>query len=277
MNGFTGPIFGNEGEQYSIYDSATPYKVPPYALGQELWLSDGRRYRYGSMGAGAATPGLLYQSEVPDGNFDTLAVPTPSSPTASSPYNNQGNRLLRVTLPANAIVKDLWKEGYAVIEAAAGAGEGRAYKILTHPASAGSEDVNFTLAAGNGLQTSLNTSDKATFMRHPGAALIVHPAPPTAKLYGIAAAPVGATDYGWFQYKGPCACLVVGTHVIGGGIVATGTVTGSPDGSVEAAGTIITTTAATIAQITELMGAFIGTCMEVAPTTGFGMVMLNMS
>lgn len=268
MEQATGPVFGVEGEQFRIYDSAKSWNIP-YAIGQELWLSDGRRYRFGRMGASAAVTGKLYQSEVPDGNFDTLAVP-------SSALNVVGSRSLVVTLPANAITKDLWAGGYAVIEAAAGAGEGRAYKILSHPASAGSEDVTFTLAGGNGLQTALNTSDKVTFIKHPGADLIIHPAPPTALLYGIAAADIPATDYGWFQYKGPCPVLVVGTAVIGGGIVATGTVTGSPDGSVEAAGTIITTTAATIAQITELTGALIGVCMEVAPTTGYTMVMLDM-
>jgi hypothetical protein len=207
---------------------------------------------------------------VPDGNFDTLAVPT-------STLNVVNSRDLRVTLPANAVALNLWAQGYAVIEAAAGAGEGRMYKVLSHPASAGSEDITVRLAGGNGLQTALNTSDKVTFIKHPGDALIVHPAPPTAAVYGIAAAAVTALDYGWFQYRGPAACLVVGTHVIGGGICAAGTVTGSPDGSVEAAGVLITTTAATIAQITELTGALIGVCMEVAPTTGFGAVMLGMN
>ena len=56
-----------------------------------------------------------------------------------------------------------------------------------------------------------------------------------------------------------------------------GTVTGSPDGSVEASGVIITTTAATIAQITELMGGYVGVCIEVAPTTGYGAVMLDIA
>jgi hypothetical protein len=54
-------------------------------------------------------------------------------------------------------------------------------------------------------------------------------------------------------------------------------VTGSPDGTVEAAGVSITTTAATIAQVTEFTGALIGSCVEVAPTTGFGLVNLSMN
>jgi len=264
----TGPIFGNEGEQYNTYDTAFPHREPAYQLGQELWLSDGRRFRFGRAGTTACVAGKLYQSEVPDSNWDTQAVP-------ASTLNVVGSRDLRVTLGANAIVANLWAGGYAVIEAAAGAGEGRAYKILSHPASAGSEDVTFRLAAGNGLQTALNTSDKVTFMKHHMADVIIHPAPPTAAVIGIAAAPIPANDYGWFQYQGPCACFIVGTVVIGGAISPTGTVTGSPDGSVEASGTLITTTNPTIAQETEIIK--IGVCMEVAPTGDYGMVLLNMA
>ena len=245
------------------------YTTQRWPLGTELHLQDGRVYRFGRNGASvAAVQAFLYQSEVPDANFDTLAVP-------DSALNVVGSRSLRVTLPANSIVENLWKEGYAVIEAAAGAGEGRAYKIESHPASAGSEDVTFTLAPGNGLQTALNTSDKVTFMKHPVDRVIIHPAPPTAVVVGFASAPMSTSAYGWFQFRGPCPCMCVGTLVIGGGVAPTSTVTGSPDGTVEAAGTTITTTAATIAQITELYA--IGRCMEVAPTTGAGMVLLNMA
>lgn len=258
---FPNVIFGTEGEQYNSY---TTQRWP---LGTELKLGDGRSYRYGKNGAGAATAGFLFQSEVPDGNFDTQAVP-------SSAVNTAGNRTVRATLSANAIVKDLWAEGYAVTEAIAGAGEGYAYKIKTHPLSAGSEDVTFDLVTG--LKHTLTTADTITFVKHPYADTIIHPAPRTAALIGIAAGAIAAASFGWFAVRGPQPVAVVGTHVIGGGLIATGTVTGSPDGTVEAAGVAITTTAATIAQITELTGSYIGSCMEVAPTTGFGMALLNM-
>lgn len=259
---FPSVVYGPESERFNTYTSRR------WPLGTELHLQDGRRYRFGRCGASvAAVQAFLYQSEVPDGNFDTQAVP-------SSALNVVGSRELRVTLSANAIVENLWAEGYAVIEAAAGAGEGRAYKIASHPASAGSEDVTFTLAPGNGLQTALNTSDKVTFMKHHMDHVIIHPAPPTAAVVGIASAPVAASSYGWFQFRGPCPCMVVGTHVIGGSISPTGTVTGSPDGTVEATGVIITATAPTVAQETEIIR--IGICMEVAPTTAAGMVLLNM-
>lgn len=252
-----------ESERYNTYTSRR------YPLGTKLQLQDGREYRFGRVGASVASvQAFLYQSQVPDGNFDTQAVP-------SSALNVVGSRSLVATLSANAIVENLWAEGYAVIEAAAGAGEGRAYKIESHPASAGSEDVTFTLAPGSGLQTALNTSDKVTFMKHPLDAVIIHPAPPTAAVVGVASAPGAVNAYGWFQIRGPCPTMIVGTTVIGGSVSPTGTVTGSPDGTVEATGVIITTTAATIAQMTEIIR--IGICMEVAPTTGAGMTLLNMA
>jgi hypothetical protein len=260
------PVFinGFDGEQHNSY---TDKRWP---LGTHMVLQDGRAYRFGLNGGAAATAGKLFQSEVPDGNFDTQAIPA-----ATSTYNTAGLYALRVTLSANAIVKDLFADGYIVTEAAAGAGEGYAYKVKTHPASAGSEDVTFTLEVP--LKHTLNTSDTATLIRNPGAQVIIHPAPPTAALFGVAAGGIAAASYGWFAVRGPSPVLVVGTHVIGGGLNATGTVTGSPDGSVEASGVIITATAATVAQITELMGGYVGTCIEVAPTTGYGLANLNMA
>ena len=259
---FPNMIFGNEGEQFNSYTNKR------FPLGTQMLLQDGRRYRFGLNGAGAATAGFLFQSEVPDANHDTNAVPA-----AAATYNTAGTRNLRVTISANAIVANLWAEGYAVTEAAAGAGEGYAYKVKSHPASAGSEDVTFVLESE--LKHTLTTSDKVTFVRNPGAQVIIHPAPPTAALFGVAAGAIAAGSYGWFAVGGPQPVAVVGTHVIGGGLIATSTVTGSPDGTVEAAGTAITTTAATIAQFTEATGALVGRCMEVAPTTGFGLAMLT--
>ena len=253
---------GPESERFATYSKRI------WPLGTELHLQDGRKFRFGRQGNATAARGTLSQSEVPDPNFDTLAVP-------SSALNVAGSRDLVVTLPANAITADLWAEGYAVTEAAAGGGAGLAYKIESHPASAGSEAVTFRLAPGNGLRDALNTSDKVTFMKHPMDAVIIHPAPPTAAIQGFPQVNHVANNYGWFQFRGPCACLIVGTTVIGGGVKATGTVGGTPDGSVEATGTGITTTAATIAQITEITGGYVGVCMEVAPTTGFGMTNLN--
>lgn len=256
-------VYGPASERQNTYTK----KV--YPLGTELHLEDGRKYRFGRIGATDAAKGKLYQMEVPDGNFDTLAIP-------SSTLNVAGSRSLRVTLPASAIVKDLWADGWVTIEAAAGAGFGHTFQVDSNPASSGSEDITVTLKPGNGLVELLNTSDKATFLKHAMADIIIHPAPPTAMVVGVPNVTITTAQYGWIQFRGPCAVLVVGTHVIAGGIIAASTVTGSPDGAVEAAGTAITTTAATIAQITELTGSLIGVCMEVAPTTGYGTVDLRL-
>ena len=90
-----GPIFGNEGEQYTIYPANKPHQVPPYGLGQELWLTDGRKYRFGRAGSSTTcVPGKIYQSEVPDGNFDTLAIPAPSALAGSVTRSSRLPRLL---------------------------------------------------------------------------------------------------------------------------------------------------------------------------------------
>lgn len=258
-------IHGTEGEQFNSYSDQR------WPLGTLMVLQDGRGYRFTKNASGAAgAAGRLFQSAVPDGNFDTLAVPA-----AASTYNTAGLRSLRITLPATAVAKDLWAEGYAVTEAAAGAGEGYAYKVVTHPASAGSEDITLTLASP--LKHTLNTSDTVTMLKNLYDSVLIHPAPPTASLVGVVAGDIAVSSYGWLAVHGPQPCLNVGTLVIGGGVIAASTVTGSPDGSVEPAGTAITTTAATIAQITELTGSLIGKCVEVAPTTGFGLVNLDMN
>lgn len=251
-----GPIWGPEGEQFKIYNATKAWSIP-YLLGQELRIGE-RVFRFTRAGATALIPGKLYQMELPDANFDTLAVP-------SSALNVVGSRSLRVTLPANAIIKDLWKDGYALIEAAAGAGKGYMYRIVGHPASAGSEDVTFTLFSGDGLQTALNTSDTVTFWKNPYADIIVHPSPPTAKVVGVPCAAVPAASYGWVQVSGPANILTDGVVVINQQVVASPTVDGA-----------VSNALLTEATPNTFIQPIVGIVIEVAPTAGYGGIWLQL-
>lgn len=252
-----GPIFGPEGEQFNVYDSAKSWNIP-YKLGTRLMLEDGRQYVFGRVGAVAAVAGRLYQSEVPDADHDTLAVP-------ASANNVIGSRTLTATNGADVVEANLYAQGFAVIEAAAGAGDGFLYKIAdSHPELAGSVDIDIPLAAGAGLQTALNTSDTVTLIKHPLADVIIHPSPPTAAVIGVAAAAIPAGDFGWFQVKGVCAVLIDGTVVIGDSVMPSDAV----DGAVEA---WILTEGTPNAEI----APNIGQVVEVAPTTGLGAILLN--
>ena len=260
---FPSSIYGPDSERFNTYTAER------WPLGTILMLQDGRQYRFGRNGGVAAVAGRMYQSEVPDSDHDTLAVP-------SSTTNAVGSRSLVITNGADVVERNLYKEGYAVTEAAAGAGEGRAYKIdVAHDELAASVDITIPLAAGSGLQVALNTSDKVTLVKHPMADVVIATAPPTAAVIGIAASPHAIAGFGWFQIRGPCACFVIGTHVIGGSVSPVGTVTGTPPGSLEATGVIITTADPTVAQYTEIVN--VGICMEVAPTGDYGMVLLHMA
>ena len=256
-------LYGPESERFATY---TNQRFP---LGTELHLQDGRVFRFGENGGVAATPGTMFQSEVPDGNFDSLVTPAQAGTAI-------GSRAIIATLPAATVAVNLFAEGFVVTEAAAGSGEGYAYKIDSHLANAGSLPLTLNLAAGNGLAAAITVgADTLTLVRHPLRDVIIAPSPPTAAVIGVAAAAIALDCFGWFQVRGPCACLVLGTWVIGGSLSPGGTVTNGADGALEATGVLITATAPTIAQETEIVR--VGICMEVAPTTGYGLALLNMA
>lgn len=257
-----GPLFLQEGEQFKTYSATKAWNIP-YIVGQEMKIYE-NVYRFCRMGSVAGVAGKLYQSELPDSNFDTLAIPAPSNPTAANPYNNAGNRLIRVTLPANAIIANLWAQGYVEIEANAGASEGYKYRIKEHVASAGSEDVNFSLVAGDGLIVTLNTSDKATFIKNPYADVVVHPSPPTAKVAGVCCAVIPAAGYGWLQVGGIATVLIDGTVTINQQVVASPSVDGA-----------VSNALLTEATPNTFIQPIVGIVVEVAPTTDYGAIWLQ--
>lgn len=255
MSQYGSPVlYMPEGAQFDVYTAAQGQRYP---LGQKLELPDGRIYRFARNGTSALAPGRLVQSEVPDGDHDTLAVP-------SSSNNVVGSRTMTVTNGSDTIEANLYRDGYAVIEAAAGAGDGYLYKIDAHGELTASVDVDVPLQGGYGLRTALNTSDTVTLVKSPYADVIIHPSSPTAMCVGVPAATIAASGFGWVQTHGPCAVLIDGTVIIGLSVMASN----GTDGSVEAWGLT------EAGPNTEISPA-IGTVMEVAPTTGLGLIYLT--
>ena len=266
---FPSILFGPESERFNTYVQ------PIFPLGTRLKLQGGREFRFGRNGGVAAAPGRMFQSEVPDGDHDTLAVPT-------STTNTVGSRSLTVTNGADIVEANLYAEGYAVTEAVAGSGEGYAYKWpRSHGELAASVAVVVPLEAGNGLAVALTAAaDTVTLVKHPMADVVIATAPPAAAVVGVAANTMAASTstvpvYGWFQIRGPCACLISGTMVIGGSVSPCGTAGPSTAGAVESSGIVMTAVDPTIAEYTENVP--VGICMEMAPTGDFGLVLLNMA
>lgn len=254
-------IYGPEGEQFNNYDSRR------WPLGTRMVMQDGRRYVFAEAGATALATGKVQQSEVPDPDHDTLAVQAAGS---------VGDRTISLTNGSDAIEADLYADGFAATEAAAGNAEGHLLKVeITHDSLAASATVTLPLAAGYGLPKAIDTSDTITLVKNPYADVIISAAPPVALILGVACSPVPIANWGWLQTWGPTAVLIDGTVVIGGRVSPCGTAGNSTAGAVEASGVIITTTNPTTAQITELLQ--VGYCMEVAPTTGYGIIFLTLS
>ena len=254
-------VYGPEGEQFNNYSAAR------WPLGTRMSLQDGRRFAFCKAGSGAAlATGKIQQSEVPDGDHDTLAV-------VSGAVNA---RTIVLTNGSGAIAEDLYADGIAITEAAAGASEGYLLKVdLSHDALGASTSVTLPLAAGYGLPIALNTSDTITLMKNPYDDVIISAAPPVALILGVATSPVPLSNWGWLQTWGPAAVLVDNTQVIGASVSPDGTAGTSVVGAMEATGRLITTTAMTTAQCTEILRA--GVCMELAPTTGYGAIFLTIS
>jgi len=85
-----------------------------YPLGTELHLQDGRKFRFGRNGNATAARGSVYQSEVPDANFDTRTSGCVVMGTDSRMWTRTGN-----PCEARPIVETRIEEGRALVATAA--------------------------------------------------------------------------------------------------------------------------------------------------------------
>jgi len=177
------------------------------ALGTIRRLSDGREFVYAKMGATVAVAGKLYQSVVMDAaNVANVTVANA----------NVGDRALTITpvtvLTADAVA-NAFADGY--VHVCAGAANGMAYKIKSHPALTANTANAFQLFDKLRNANVATATSKVTLTRHPCKDVIIHPSPPTGALAGVATFPVTANYYAWLQKKGPCPVEADGTLVAG--------------------------------------------------------------
>lgn len=225
-----------------------------HSLGTVMELPDGREFKYALAGATALARGKVMQSVVPSANHVNEVA------GATEPI---GSVIITVTLGATAVTEDEYADGYLWTNDATG--EGFLYRIKTHPAAASAADVDITLAEDDGLIVGLTVDvSEVSLYRNPYRAVIIHPSPPTSGIAGVAVTDVAASAYCWLQVKGLCAVLAEGTLVISEPVVPSASV----DGAV--APWVNPDTAAT-----EL--PFLGTAREVAATTEYALIDLNIA
>jgi hypothetical protein len=255
--GFPTVIYAPEGEQYNTYaaELSAAGAKGRWPAGTKMILQDGREFRFGQAGGSTLAPGKLNVAPAVGANFDELVIPAAVA---------AGSRTVTITNGATTIAANDFAEGYLNVED--DAGEGFLYKIASHTVeAAGSAAVTVTLEAPNGIQTALSTASTVGLAPSLYRNIVIHPSPNVSALVGVSTAPsFTTTRWGWFQTRGVSSVLIDGTVGIGKTVMPSD----ATDGAVEA---WILTEAAPPTEITPM----VGTVIEVAATTEYGLIMLN--
>ena len=195
-----------------------PYRLrtettPTHNLGEFVNMADGRRFRYGKVGAVAVTKGKLQTAPAAKANHHNLVVLTAAA---------TGSLIVTVTLGATAAVANEYAEGYLVIND--NAGEGQVYQISSHPAAASSATLALTLF--DPIQVALTGTSDGTLVPNNYSGFIEGTSA-TIKPAGVPLLDLGIGNFGWVQTGGIAGVLAGGTIGVGGWCVADGSVAGA--------------------------------------------------
>ena len=221
-------------------------------LGTTGYDSYGRGFRWTLNGGVALTAGKLVASEAPGANFDELAI---------DGAHAIGDKTVTVTNGATAITANMFAGGFMTVED--DTGEGVMYPIRSHPAADTSATCEITLDVG--IAIALGASATVGLTKHPCAAVVVAPTSQAGIVIGVPLLAVTAAYYFWAQFRGPCACLAVGTLVAGKAVFSSDTTAGGVEDAILAEGT----------PNTLFNQPLVGVCIEVAATTEYAPIMLN--
>lgn len=216
---FTGPA------QLSTQDVGKVSTTKLMPLGTQGATRDGRLYRYGLAGAVTLAPGKINQIPAVISTHQNIAVFAAAA---------VGDNVLQVTLGAtNATTAGQYDDGYVIGYDASGVGQ--TLRIAGTPVLAASASGPFQL--GDPIITAMTTSAKVNLEQNPWSGGLVYATGATTEFcIGVTQISLPATNYGWFQTRGPAAVLTNGSITKGSGVIPGQTTAGSVD--IEATGTI---------------------------------------
>ena len=243
-----------------------------YALGQQLVVRDGRKYRYVSAGLTTLVVGNTIQASISlttDQNQSAAASTTVNPYTGVATTNGIGGAAIGLTHGGATVIANFFAEGFAHISVTPGGGD--SYKIAAHVALASGAatppDV-VNLWPGHTIKRALtDTTSKVDLLSSPYSRVIQTPATlATGVIVGVCIVPLtGATgrgNFGWVQTRGPCGVLTDNTTIIVGQPAITSTVTAG-------AISLVTTTNIIVATL-------VGQIMRVGASAGWSMVDLRL-
>ena len=210
---FPNVIYGSDGDQFNVSTVTAAGQLSP-ALGDQMVLNDGRKYRYTRASHSVAVVvAKLYQAPIP--------VPNHVLQTAAAAAI--GATSVALTIGATAVTANQYHNGFLVVDLAANAGFGYTYGIDKHPADPGGDA--FTVPLKTKVQVAIDTTANSVSLvpcKYAGIILAIATTP-TANIAGVSVKPLPVDNYGWTQTRGPCMCLTTGTIVIGQKVFASTT------------------------------------------------------
>lgn len=250
---------------------ATGTPQGPYALGQQLVLRDGRKFRYASVGATTLVVGNVIQASISlttDQNQSATASTSVNPRNGVATTNGIGGTAIGLTHGAATVIANFFAEGFIHVSVTPGGGD--TYKIESHVALAnGANTIPDVVNLWPGLKIRralTDTTSKVDLISSPYSRVIQAPATLiTGVIAGVAVTPLtGATgrgNFGWLQTRGPCGVLTDNTTIVVGQPAITSTVTAG-------AISLITTTNIIVATV-------IGQIMRVGASAGWSLVDLR--
>jgi len=177
-----------------------------HPLGTRGFTADGRVYRYVKAGASDLVAGNVIQSPaLLTGNLAS-AVNTTSAVSA-------GSVAISLTVASSAAA-NLYAEGYACIST--GTGQGLFLEVNSHPAVTAAGTGVFTLYGEDALPTAITTTTKIGLIQNKYNGVIQFPVTTaTGVVVGVAPYIITASQFGWVQTWGYCACLIDVTPALG--------------------------------------------------------------
>jgi hypothetical protein len=207
-------------------DQSTTQKHP---LGTLAVGGDGSKHRYAKAGAVALVAGNCLQSPAIIGT--THLAMTPSAAAL-------GAQTVTFTLGATLASANQYAEGWLQLDTTPG--NGRRYRIASHPAAASGAVLTVTLYPDETInEVAISTATRVGLVHNPFNGVLQMPVTTaTGTLVGIANCNLAIANFGWVQTQGMAAPLISGTPALGAIVMTPGAVAGAAE-IIVAAGTLI--------------------------------------
>jgi hypothetical protein len=207
-------------------DQSTTQKHPLGTLGVG---PDGSKHRYAKCGTPVLVAGNCLQSPAAIGTTHLAMTPSAAAIGATQ---------VTFTLGATLASANQYAEGWLQLDTTPG--QGRRYRIASHPAAASGAVLTVTLFPDDPIsEIAISTATRVGLVHNPYNGVIQMPqTTATGTLVGVANCALAAGSFGWIQTQGMAAPLIAGTPALGAIVMTPGAVAGAAE-IIVAAGTLI--------------------------------------